>query len=34
MKRLFYEVLVLALIILIGVAVVTWLNTGCAPGNC
>jgi hypothetical protein len=34
MKRLLYEVLALALVILIGVAVVTWLDTGCAPGNC
>jgi hypothetical protein len=33
-KRLLYEVLALALIILIGVAVVTSLDTGCAPGNC
>ena len=33
MKRL-YVLLVLAAIILIAVAVVTWLDTGCAPGNC
>jgi hypothetical protein len=30
----FYGVLVLAAIIPIAVAVVTWLDTGCAPGNC
>ena len=34
MKRLFYEVLALALIIVIGVVVVTWLDTGCSAGNC
>ncbi len=33
MKRL-YGVHVLAAIILIAVAVITWLDTGCAPGNC
>ena len=33
MKRS-YAVLVLAAIILIAVAVITWLDTGCAPGNC
>jgi len=33
-KRLLYEVLALALIILIGVAIITWLDTACVPGNC
>lgn len=33
MKRLLFEVRALALIILIGDAAVTWLDTGCAPGN-
>ena len=33
MKKL-YGMLVLAATILIAVAVITWLDTGCAPGNC
>jgi hypothetical protein len=34
MKR-FYSVVVVAAIVVIAVAVITWLiDTGCAPGNC
>jgi hypothetical protein len=33
MRRL-YGLFLLALIILVGVVVITWIDTGCAPGNC
>ena len=33
-KRLYYEYLVLVLMILVGIAIINWIDTGCSPGNC
>jgi hypothetical protein len=33
-KRMYYWDLLAALIILVGIALVNWTNTGCAAGNC
>ena len=33
-KRLYFEYLVVALMTLAGVAIITWVDTGCSPGNC
>jgi hypothetical protein len=33
-KRLYYEYLAVALMILVAVALITWMNTGCSSGNC
>jgi hypothetical protein len=33
-KRLLYLDLLAALMILVGIAFINWMDTGCAPGNC
>jgi hypothetical protein len=33
-KRLFYWDLLVALIILVGILFINWMDTGCVPGNC
>jgi hypothetical protein len=33
-KRLYYWDLLAALMILVGVAFIYWINSGCVPGNC
>jgi hypothetical protein len=33
-KRLLYLDLQAALMILVGITLINWMDTGCAPGNC
>jgi hypothetical protein len=33
-KRLYSGYLLAALMILVGIALINWIDTGCVPGNC
>jgi hypothetical protein len=33
-KRLYYGYVLVALMIVVGIALINWIDTGCAPGNC
>jgi hypothetical protein len=33
-KRLYYGYLVVAVIVVVGMVVINWIDTGCNPGNC
>ena len=33
-KRLYYWDLLAALMILVGIALINWMDTGCVAGNC
>ena len=33
-KRLYYGYLLAALMTLVGIAIINWIDTGCSSGNC